>query len=62
MIYSVNKIFQEIDTDHGGCMTYVKVKRILSGRPETSSQAEKKLVLAIIDREYKEIREKILKS
>jgi hypothetical protein len=46
----------------GNSFTYIKVKTALSGNPETTSDKEKKQLLAVLDDIYRKAKENILKS
>jgi hypothetical protein len=61
MIIAVNKVYNLLDAK-GKDFTYKKVQRALSGRPDTTSDEEKKQLLSIIEKEFKAIKQNILKS
>lgn len=57
-----NEFYKELIARHGKGYTYIKVCSALDGDEGTTSEKEKRQMVAIVEEQFKRVKENILKS
>jgi hypothetical protein len=57
-----NELYKELISRYGKSYTYIKVCMALDGDEKSTSDKEKKQILAVVEEQFKKVKENILKS